>query len=118
MQLRPCTTSFKTYEAINVEMTKVLQDYRALATRFLEHAAANDEHVQDIEKGYKETDSDLKTVGRVLGHLTAIQALLRELNPGEIRKQLFQKATKGVAKKAHTSVGRQAQHRPETDHWE
>lgn len=95
---------FKTHEALIAQMGKALHDYRALASRFPEHAYNIELRVQGAEGVFKEKDSDLKKAGRVLGNLTIIQALLRELNPGETRKQLCRKGVKSIAKKGYMSV--------------
>lgn len=43
--------------------------------------------------------SELAVAGRLMGDLTAVQALLRSLEPGETRRSLAKKALKGLGRK-------------------
>ena len=59
--------------------------------------------IEEAEQQWSEHVEAFKTAvekaGRFLGNMCVVQAMFRELSPGETRQQLVQKARKGFEKK-------------------
>jgi hypothetical protein len=59
--------------------------------------------INDANSIFDDNKENINRAGRILGDLTVVQALMRNLNPGESRSKLCQKALKGLNSKAYMS---------------
>ncbi len=98
--------SFKLFDAKSAQADALVKALMAAKTTTGSLAVDISSVIDKVTKAMSEPEmtATLESCGRVLGNLTGLQSMFRDLRPGESREGLAKKCDKGISRRKHWSL--------------